>query len=423
MSDCWTDEVHKKILDSTSSVLWRFIQKNAKLTEAEDICADLMNLSKKDLDLMTKIHFLLDSAVKNFINKTAPKILTRLSKTSRRRRRTSKGAVRGKVDVPATVKQQLTAGVGPHQFVAVDWSSSFDLVENRLMKYLLQKIIELSQGVLNKPLEYKDIRDENKKKWIDEVEIIGIKAQKLLKNVYLKQISSLDNISKEVIEEAEKTRGYWYNDLAKAAEFYFDVFKKQANKKFLKEILSTRFFEPLDWNVLYELYVLSEVITTAENAGWRVNKNKLIGGNSKFISEYMLYGKKLKIYYQKVPDRLKEASSYGELLDRAGLNASLRRPDIILELEGSERRFCIIEIKRSAAKSYLTDGVYKLMGYLKDFESKGSNLGLNGGINGVKGILIGWSGFNHLAGSTEAEIILAVKRTLKEMLEKLLIVE
>lgn len=407
-SDCWTPEVHRKILECTAGGLWRFIQKNARLAEIEDLCANTANLSKRDLRLLTSIHFLLHPAVEHFLNYTAPKILYGLSKTSSRERYILRGAVRGRIDIAATTKIRAASGGESSVFVSWDKSPHFDLPENCLLKYLLLKISDLAGQTVGQPLECEAVSQEECSKWSDDVQVLGNKAYKLLKNVYLKRVGAVYEISEDLIEKAEKARGHWYGDLAETARLYLKAVNNSWS--FLREVLKKRFFEPLSWDVLYELCILFEVLEAAEAQGWKIIGAGLIGGTTRTVSEYMRDGEMLRIYYQHLPSDMADSSRYGKLLNSYGLEAGLRRPDIVLErINGQVKKFCIIEVKRSASKQYLADGAYKLMGYLKDFEDCMNNF------SGIKGILVGWSGLKGIPQTAGAdnEIVLASKTTFK----------
>lgn len=48
---------------------------------------------------------------------------------------------------------------------------------------------------------------------------------------------------------------------------------------------------------------------------------------------------------------------------------SLRRPDILLEFDSDRCDFKLLEIKRTEDRRYIVESVYKVFGYLKDFEN------------------------------------------------------
>ena len=116
---------------------------------------------------------------------------------------------------------------------------------------------------------------------------------------------------------------------------------------------------------------------------------------------------------------MSDANRYSALMDSCGFSRSLRRPDIVVErLYAGGSSCCIIEVKRSSAKQYLLDGVYKLLGYLKDFEEC-----FTGG-RGITGMLVGWSGADSSYADVEnPEIIVSsaaeLKRNISRIIERL----
>jgi hypothetical protein len=59
-----------------------------------------------------------------------------------------------------------------------------------------------------------------------------------------------------------------------------------------------------------------------------------------------------------------KSSVYKEIFSEYDLTASIRRPDITALLSGTENnQTIIIEVKRTSDKGYITDSVYKTLGY------------------------------------------------------------
>lgn len=409
-NECWSLETHKKILAEISNNLWRFIQKNAAVSEAENFCAELINLTRRDIKLLSAVHFLMEPEVEYFLEQSAPKILNSLSKSSTKERIISRGAVRGRIDIVETVKLQAASGGDPSLFVSWNRFSNFDLPENRLLKYILMITAELARTASGEPVECEAISRAECRKWSEHVQRVGVRANKLLKNVYLKQISPLYELSYDTVERAEKAKHHWYKDLASVSKLYLEAF--QGSRGYLEKVLRKRYFEPLDWDVLYELYVLFEVLKSAESSGWTIVRSNLIGGTSRAAAIYKKSGETLKVYYQHLPEEMAKVSRYGRILENCGFNKSLRRPDIILErIKKGGKQFCIVEVKRSADKNYLVDGAYKLMGYLKDFEDCMNKC------TGIKGVLVGWSNIIKPPDSAdlENEIVLVDSGTVYEV--------
>lgn len=109
----------------------------------------------------------------------------------------------------------------------------------------------------------------------------------------------------------------------------------------------------------------------------------------------------IKVYYQQLPGPLAQNSKYKDLLKKYSLNVRSRLPDIILEIEQNNRiNYKIVEIKLTERREYIVDSMYKLLGYLKDFEECITNS------NNPKGILIIWNGIETETISEQEEILL-----------------
>ncbi|SES88556.1 hypothetical protein SAMN05421676_10218 [Salinibacillus kushneri] len=402
-SDCWSKQNHEQILKQTHKHLWRFIQKNAKIASADDIFSNLTNVPKKDLQLLSSIYFLLSEDVKMFIEETAPAILNRLSKVSVNEHNILRGNVRGKINWNRTFKERYSAGGDPSIFVCSQRSSLFDLPENRLLLYLLRKILYISNLISNYDfkkgaMEYVPLGVKDK--WIDEVIIIGIKATKLLKNPFVRNISEIHEINNKIISTAEKARGNMYSQLASAARTYKTMITSPIS--YLELELNGKTLEPINKDTLYEIAVLFKLFEVIEENGWIGERIGLIGGKSSIVSKYKLGQRRMKIYYQSIPRIFMINSKYGPLMSKYGLSDRFRRPDIILEIKENDiTNYYIIEVKRSDKRAYLVDGAYKVFGYLKDFESVQDNY------TNLHGVLVGWSNISDQSSFSQNEVLIS----------------
>ena len=65
-ADCWDNDAHKQVAEYSSYLLWRFIQRSARESEAEEAFLNLTGLSKNDLNTLANIRFLLSAESPNF---------------------------------------------------------------------------------------------------------------------------------------------------------------------------------------------------------------------------------------------------------------------------------------------------------------------------------------------------------------------
>ena len=367
-SDCWNKSIHNQISQFTSKMLWRFIQNNAKENEAEETVINLTGLSKKDIRLLADIRLLLSKDIKHLIENIAPKIINRLSKDSINIIVRDRNQVRGKIDWQKTISARAVAGNDISLFVYTKRSQIYDLPENRLFLFLIKQVFDkarLFAGDLFSNLTWY-AEEETDDRWIKKVAIIASQTSRILRNPFVSKIGIMYEINDRIIEATKHSRQSHYRELAEIAERF--IFSQKKPIEFLKKELDGNILEPLNKDTLYEIAVLFKTILASIELGWTEKSIGLIGGSNPTASILTNGDIELRIFFQKLPRAMSENSQYGKLMLEYGLSEKLRRPDIILELtRGLEKKFIIIEVKRSQRRSYLVDGTYKLLGYLKDF--------------------------------------------------------
>lgn len=384
--DCWNEEQHQNIVEFASASLWRFIQHNATYYSKEQAFLDITGLNRRNLTKLCEIYFLLDDDIWFFVTETAPAILNRLSKNSLKETTTLRGRIKGKVLWSKTMTTRYVSGGDPSLFVCQQRSSMFDLIENRVLLYVLKQILRISENILGSNSFVDNEFDDRLKddKWINIIKKLAYQSSNLLRNPYIREISEIHDLSEKNLQETEKARGANYTQLAMTARILNKSQKQQVD--FLHEKLSNQMLLPLNRDVLYEVAVLFKIIEHARNSGWTEKTVNLIGGGSRTISKFTKNKSNMNIYYQSIPKAFIKNSKYKDLMDHYHIDVGYRRPDIILEWvrENGQKSYCIVEVKRSNNREYLIDGLYKLLGYIKDFEEVFVHTPHS------KGILVGW---------------------------------
>lgn len=77
---------------------------------------------------------------------------------------------------------------------------------------------------------------------------------------------------------------------------------------------------------------------------------------------------------------------------------SLRRPDVIIE---TDSKYLLVEVKRTNNMNYIVDSIYKVFGYLSDFEKQFEPF------QKPKAILVVWKQIKHVEKSDHEVIILS----------------
>lgn len=398
-NDCWSKSIHNQIADYSSSMLWRFIKRNAFESEAEEVVQNLTGLNKNDIELLSSIRFLLSESVDVMINKIAIKIINQLSKESVNEKIVDRNRVCGRLDWQNTIKTRATAGNDPSIYVYTRRAQIFDLPENRLFLFLLRQIYGMALRFVSEDFQNQTwyTEEQVRQKWTEKVSIIAYKTGMLLKNPYILKISNLHEISDKIIENTYKHRQDHYRQLADISREYLESIKHPLN--YLNKVLNKNILEPLNRDTLYEIAVLFKVLNKIISNGWTEQFTGLIGGSSNIISKLEKDNHIIKVYTQKLPKIMNERSAYGYIMSGYGITEKLRRPDIILEFQTDiKKHYLIIEVKRSKNRTYLADGSYKLLGYLMDYKDiKDDNTKLSG-------FLVGWEGINNLKYNPGKEV-------------------
>lgn len=409
--DCWEDSDHDQIVSFVCDDLWRYTQKFSKEKEIEEIIYILTKLEVNDLQRLAEIRFILAKGVWEFISVSTPKIINRLSKISQYDIEICRSQLHGRIDWQRTIAIRPSFGNSKNVYAVASRNQIYDLPENRLFLYVLKEMQSICQmytaGVEDEEKWYEDA-DRNKK-WTLTAKKIELRIKRVLANPFVKKIGTLKSIDENIIELTKKNRNRFYRDLAIIADNLLMI--RQSPIAYLKNELQGKILEPLNWDTLFEIAILFKLIEAAKQTGWSEQKIGLIGGRNKFASVMSKDELNLEVFTQTLPEEFQAVSFYGSILDRYGMGASLRRPDIILKISNQYRKkFIIIEIKRSMNRKYLVDGTYKLLGYLKDFAE------INHNEDTLTGILVAWNGVKEVKILEKTELLISTWNNFKEVI-------
>lgn len=387
--DVWTRKEYEEVLNEVLPDLWMFVRRNARVISPVDQVAALTGLSRRALDVLLAVHYLLDPRTEKFL-KAVSNIMQRLRRSALPCREEASGIIRGRIDWGATIRSRVSSGWDWSRYTVVRGVRNFDLHENRVLKFLLKHIAHLADGIVRGTSEWQSAAFElvgtgTHVSWASAVEHYGAVARAFLRTAYLREVSDLPYLTDIDVDRLRGVRGYWYRAVEEAAAHYLEA--TQESRDYIEAALRQRVLEPLSRDDLYELWVLFKSLRVLRETGWRQRRVGLIGASKGFLASYERSGARLAVYYQRVPKQLNEVSKYRGLMEQYGLGQAVRRPDIILKVECGETKYIIIEVKRSRNRGYIADGAYKLIGYLSDF---GDALR-----NSVRGILVVWDGVNY----------------------------
>lgn len=344
--------------------------------EVEDKIKNLFEIDDdRDFEVFKAVHFILSSEVSNLI-KYLPYLLRNLSHSTNRKDEEMRGRIRGNINWNKTIKTRLSLGYNDKTlFVCSPPNKNYNLEENQLIKFLLKKIVFLKEHYLPfanpSNYEFNFERIDEDKDWYTKVRNCYEVSRRTLKKVYFDEIDNIGKISNKHIKKTANHKNILYSKVVlDVFKLYKNLFIENNNKDILEDLINQRIIRSRDSNKLFEVYILIELIKNLPGEPkYSLLYNKKGKNEKEHLFELLDESGNILIYYQKTPKELRKNSMYTELCDRYSIGHSVRAPDIILKYENS-KKYRLIEIKNTNNPNYIRDSIYKVMGYLKDFEGK-----------------------------------------------------
>jgi hypothetical protein len=404
-TDLWSEQEYRYVIKKVKNHLWLYIHRGCNVKELENVVQNLTRLDKNDVELLSTVHFLLSDQVKAFVD-VLPRIIRRLSHSSQKQTIVNKCFVRGRIDWSLTIKERCYRGYDPTIFVCKPNSRIFNLKENQLLKFVLTQIKRMIEETSYlSDIEEKDYRPEEIRVWKNRLSSLAFQINKALKHVHLRDVDLPKQINQRIIRRAEKLRNRDYKFVVDCYSVHNRLFEK-SDINCLKELIEKRILEPLERDTLYEIFVLFEIM----NSFGSPQELNLLKSDAKAVGTFKVGKTTLTIFFQKSSDLLRQ-SKYKDLFENYDLYVASRRPDILLRLNESNTKF-IVEVKRTKNRNYIVDSVYKVLGYLADFEKEfppGQK---------PKGILVVWDNIKQVK-ETEQDIIILTHEKITEYFEGL----
>jgi hypothetical protein len=263
--------------------------------------------------------------------------------------------VRGRVDWAATVQERLSRGGDATVFVISRADRHADVPENRVLAYVLRRMSEAGQALGSH----------------SEIATRGLEAERLLSNAALasvhipSQLSGMDRQSLRMSRLPE-----FREQVAETLAFHDSLFADDLVG--LRAALGERIWLPPEADKIFELWVMFVIVESLERDGWRVASLRLIGVSVGSAPTFVLrHGpREIRIAYQAIPSALLQTSRYKRILDAYDIDGSARRPDILLSAPGYGRALhLVVEAKLTEDRDYIVESIYKVLGYLADFET------------------------------------------------------
>lgn len=375
----WTEEEYEEVLNGVSQLGWLVLKRFSTSYRPSEVLAAFASLSDQEFNLLRRLHFGLSDAVGTFLDADVPTFLRNIPSTTEHTLEERRGSPRGRVDWSRTFARRAQLGDDPTRFVTRPTERTADSGASRLIGFMLSRIVANVTWLTKRTIP--ELARER-------LELGGTIASRHLAVLRSRGVRIPNSIS---IRELGPLRRARRSDVT-AAVLLFDLHVgliEQANENLLRALLRERQMVPENCDDLFEVWALLTLVERHLNEGWKITDAQLIGADTgprrpRFTLTRM--EDTVSIYYQIVPAVMAKSSVYKDIFSEYDLTASIRRPDITASLTSADNnRTIIIEVKRTSDKGYITESVYKTLGYLSDFKS-------TVGPDAPQAILLVWKG-------------------------------
>jgi hypothetical protein len=341
----------------------------------DELSKFLENLARRPSNiahLALVYHLFRSGGAEEFFIRELPEDINRLSHDIRRERTVSRRVGRGHIRWSETVMRQQVYS-DPTIFCTTQAVKEYDTPSNRLLAHYLRDVWNSLDTITGSSRSRLAVRSN----------VVSRIAQEALRSAYLRQARSVTSVSSSMLAASQrsKTRIYW-----RAAGLWQELEQARDTRDIgrLRDILSTGWLAPLAEDDLFEIYVLVRVLRVleymlCENQPDRVRYDVMAVSEGP-VATFSGVHWAAEVWFDTAPHNAfgavfsSEDYKYKNLLAQYSVGmAAARRPDICISLSQKSDGLIvplIVEVKNTSANSqYARDSLYKMLGYLSDFDN------------------------------------------------------
>lgn len=276
-------------------------------------------------------------------------------------------AMRGAVRWDQTLIGRQSGRLLPTQFVTRLPVRSFTLPENQLVRWLVESVVrtvsfvERRLGSRSLPLRFAAMRDG---------------CDEALQHEWFRQVPPPTVLEPRMRLAAGRNRLPGYRAAAglAARRERYQARDRSARWQHSLDLLAANWLEPISPDDLLELYCLVLVLDVLEH-DLKLNapiQYGLAAAGRDHVAMFESGGTAVRVFFDQSPHATLGYSSYqlAILAAHEGMRGVSRRPDVVVVRDGADgRRVCFIEVKKTADSSYISDSVYKALGYISDYRA------------------------------------------------------
>jgi hypothetical protein len=358
----WSDAEIESVLADVSGLGWLVLKRFSAAYRPSDIIAAFATLPKREFDLLRRLHFGLSEMAGAFLTVHVPNFLRFTPSSTEHVVEDRAGPPRARIDWARTLARRSQSGFDAGRFVTRPVERTSDSSAARLVGYMARLIAENADRLKGAKIPQAAAH---------EIEELGRLATRQLGILQGRGVRVPSKLTGREVAHLRRTS----REDVRSAILLFDLhvqLMENANENILRDLLKRRHMAPENLDDLFEVWGLLTFVQLHLEEGWILQQAHLIGGDHdpkrpRFTLEKD--GAAAEIFFQTVPAEMVKVSTYKELFANYDLPVAIRRPDISLKLTVDEQpRHMIVEVKRTSDPGYITDSVYKTIGYISDFK-------------------------------------------------------
>ncbi|AZO77223.1 MULTISPECIES: hypothetical protein [unclassified Bosea (in: a-proteobacteria)] len=322
-----------------------------------------------DARILLEVLELLTQGYDVFAERTLPKLLSVLASRTEHLQEVVGPALRGVVRWDLTKVGRANRTLPSAKYISNIQQRSYATPENQALCWLLRDI-ERAVVQIGRRLGTQRLHPK--------LGAIREACQGALRNDALSSVEAIREVSPHMIHAARHSRHAGYRaaaDLVRRRQRMHEK-GKVSQWTLALELLRTNWLEPVDDDDLFELFGLSTTLSVlAEDVGLGEPIHYgLLGSALEPAATFAIPDAVVKVYFNRTPQRLLGTglSRYLGVIDTyAGIGGYDRRPDILLRIEHATKgaRTFIVEVKNAGTAAYMRESVYKVFGYMWDYEA------------------------------------------------------
>ena len=326
-----------------------------------------LSQSTDDVRLLASVVDLIAGEYRDFCARQLPLLLDSLANERVGEYATVGPALRGNTRWDLTLVGRQAGRLLPTQYVTRLPTRSFALAENALVRWLVENLLNTVDWV-ERRVGSKALMPQ----------LLGLRSgcEEALRHEWFRQVPPPRAVDHQMRLSAERQRLPQYRSAAKLAarRTKYETRDRVSRWHHIAELLSVNWLQPISDDDLFELYALVLVLDVIENELGQGSPAQygLVLPDRDHMARFAGSGGQIMVFFDQSPaTALKSASYQLDLLNaHDGVSLAPRRPDLlVVRTTPDGRRVMLVEAKKSSDQSYISDSIYKALGYISDFRT------------------------------------------------------